>query len=94
MDKIDKKTIQDIKDYVKSLNKPDNEIYQENELLIQSCFHKAMEIIEENSKLRNSTSIIPNTIIEHQFIPEIRLNYTSSVTKCGVCGKERYKHFY
>lgn len=57
MDAIDLKTIQDIKDYVKSLDEPDNEIYQNNKLLIQSCFYKAVEIIEDNSKLRNDTSI-------------------------------------
>ncbi len=56
MDEIDKKTIQDIKDYVNWLDKPDNEVYQNNKLLIQSCFHKAMEIVEENSKLRNANN--------------------------------------
>lgn len=44
------KTIQDIKQYVRSLDKPDNEIYKNNELLIMSCFGSAMEIIENNSK--------------------------------------------
>jgi len=56
MDAIDLKTIQDIKDYVKSIDKPDNEVYQNNKLLIQSCFQKAMEIVEENSKLRNANN--------------------------------------
>ena len=45
------KTMQDIKDYVKSLNTPDNKVYQENELLIMSCFSKAMELIEANLPL-------------------------------------------
>ena len=45
------KTMQDIKDYVKSLNTPDNKVYQENELLIMSCFSKAMELMEANLPL-------------------------------------------
>ncbi len=52
MDEIERKTMQDIKDYTKSLNTPDNEIYQKNEILILSCFAKAMEFIEENARLR------------------------------------------
>lgn len=36
-----------IKDYVISLDTPDNTVYQENSLLIQSCFAKALELIEE-----------------------------------------------
>ncbi len=47
---IIKKTRQDLKDYVKSLNTPDNKIYQENELLILSCFAKAQEILEKNEE--------------------------------------------
>lgn len=54
MDKIEKKTMQDIKDYVKSLDRPDNEVYQQNSLLIMSCFSKAIEFIEQNAKLRAS----------------------------------------
>ena len=42
------KTRKDIKAYVRSLNTPDNTVYQENELLILSCFAKAQEILEEN----------------------------------------------
>ena len=38
----------DIKIYVKGLNTEDNEVYKSNELLILSCFNKALEIIEEN----------------------------------------------
>ena len=45
---IIKKTRNDIKAYVKSLNTPENTAYQENELLILSCFAKAQEILEEN----------------------------------------------
>lgn len=52
MDKIDKKTIQEIKDYVRSLNTPENRVYQENSLLIMSCFSKAIEFIEANAKIR------------------------------------------
>ena len=45
------KISQDIKEYVRSLNTLENEVYRENELLIMSCFTKALEIIEENGKL-------------------------------------------
>ena len=45
------KTRNDIKTYVRSLNTPDNKVYQDNELLILSCFNKAMELIEENESL-------------------------------------------
>lgn len=41
--------IRKIKDYVLSLDTPDNEIYQNNSLLIQSCFAKALEFIEKDS---------------------------------------------
>lgn len=34
------KTRNDIKDYVRSLNTPENKIYQENKLIIFSCFLK------------------------------------------------------
>ncbi len=53
------KTRNDIKAYVKSLNTPENTIYQENKLLILSCFAKAQEILEENEKL---ALIIPDVI--------------------------------
>lgn len=59
-----KKIEQDIKDYVRSLNTPDNEVYKNNELLILSCFSKCLEIIEqadvEGSMLINP--IITNTL--------------------------------
>lgn len=45
------KTRNDIKAYVRSLNTTDNKVYQDNELLILSCFNKAMELIEENENL-------------------------------------------
>ena len=48
MNNIISKIELDIKKYVRSLNKPENIIYQENKLLIMSCFSKALEIIEEN----------------------------------------------
>lgn len=54
MNEIERKTTQDIKDYVKSLDRPDNEVYQQNSLLIMSCFSKAIEFIEQNAKLRQS----------------------------------------
>lgn len=38
--------LSDIKAYMWSLDRPGNTIYQENELLILSCFNKAMEICE------------------------------------------------
>lgn len=41
----------DIKSYVKSLNTPENEVYKNNELLILSCFNKAMEICESKLKM-------------------------------------------
>jgi predicted protein tyrosine phosphatase len=46
------KAISEIKEYVKSLDKPDNIIYKENELLINSCFSKSMEFIE-NTYIEN-----------------------------------------
>lgn len=45
--------LQSIKNYVKSLNTKDNIVYKENELLILSCFNKAMEIVENNFKSKN-----------------------------------------
>jgi hypothetical protein len=57
MTEIERKTIQDIKDYVKSLNTPDNKVYQNNELLIMSCFAKAIEIVERNAQLSVSDFI-------------------------------------
>lgn len=35
-----------IKEYVKSINTEDNQIYKDNELLILSCFGKSLEILE------------------------------------------------
>jgi hypothetical protein len=52
------KIIQKIKDYVKSLDTPDNEVYQENSLLIMSCFSKAMEIVENNSVVESDLVVI------------------------------------
>ena len=49
---MDKKMLQDIRDYLRLIDRPDNPIYKNNELLILSCFGKAMEIIEKNSNLR------------------------------------------
>ena len=52
------KTRNDIKAYVRSLNTPENTVYQENELLILSCFAKAQEILEENEKLALSIPVV------------------------------------
>jgi hypothetical protein len=52
------KIIQKIKDYVKSLDTPDNEVYQENSLLIMSCFSKAMEIVENNSVVESDLVVV------------------------------------
>jgi len=46
-----------IKEYVKSLDTPENEIYKNNDLLIMSCFSKAMEIMEQS---------ITNTLNEYK----------------------------
>jgi len=45
MDKI-KKTIRDIKKHVNSL---DSDLYQENKLIIDTCFASAIDIIEKNN---------------------------------------------
>ena len=68
------KTRNDIKAYVKSLNTPENTVYQENALLILSCFAKAQEILEENEKL---ALIIPDVVQQSEL-------YTC---ECKVCGK-------
>ena len=49
----------DIKAYVMSLDVPNNPVYQENEILILSCFKKAMEICEgrlavEKEQIKNA----------------------------------------
>ena len=53
--------IQDIKNYVKSLDTPDNEVYKKNELLIMSCFGKSMELAE--NKLEKEKEQIDNKVI-------------------------------
>ena len=57
MESVIKKSIQDIKDYVKSIDKADNINYQENSLLIDTCFSKAIEIIETNVKAQSSQQV-------------------------------------
>lgn len=52
MNKTEKKIIQDIKDYVNFLNRPDNLVYQEHKSIINICFAKAIGIVEENAKQR------------------------------------------
>lgn len=44
--KILNEIITEIKKYVRGLDTPDNTVYKENNLLIMSCFSKAIEIIE------------------------------------------------
>ena len=44
MNQILNKIIKEIKDYVKSINTPENEVFKNNELLIYSCFNKSIEI--------------------------------------------------
>lgn len=52
------KTRNEIKAYVRSLNTPENTVYQENELLILSCFSKAQEIFEKNEKLALTIPVV------------------------------------
>ena len=54
----------DIKEYVKSLDVPNNPVYQENQILIFSCFKKAMEICE--SRLAMEKEQIMDAHIEGQ----------------------------
>lgn len=42
------KIMKDIKEYVKSIDTPENTVYKQNELLILSCFGKALYICENN----------------------------------------------
>ena len=51
MENYKERLSQKIKDYVKSLNRKDNTVYQCNELLIMSCFNKCLEIIEEDEEV-------------------------------------------
>jgi hypothetical protein len=55
-EEIENKIIEDIKNYVKSLNTPDNEVYKNNEFLIMSCFAKACEIINIGFKSKQQTN--------------------------------------
>ena len=83
MDEIERKTMQDIKDYVKSLDTPDNKVYQENSLLIMSCFSKAIEFIEQNAKLRQP-AVISSLPIECQNGWE-NSDYCMERGKCKKC---------
>ncbi len=87
MDAIERKTMQDIKDYVKSLNRPDNEVYQKNSLLIMSCFSKALEFIEMNSELRRTISI--ESICGCDGETGSYKYGESDKAKCSNCGKEK-----
>lgn len=83
MDEIERKTMQDIKDYVKSLDTPENEVYQQNSLLIMSCFSKAIEFIEENAKLRQPAVI--KSVCEHEWI--MTADSFDQTCYCKKCGK-------
>jgi hypothetical protein len=83
MDEIERKTMQDIKDYVKSLDRHDNEVYQQNSLLIMSCFSKAIEFIEQNSKLRQP---LVSGECEHPY-HSVLGDGEMQPAKCLKCGK-------
>lgn len=70
---IIKKTRNDIKAYVKSLNTPENKIYQENELLILSCFAKAQEILEKNEEKALTIPVVISRLKERLEINAGRL---------------------
>lgn len=81
------KTRNDIKAYVRSLNTPENIVYQENELLILSCFAKAQEILEENEKL---ALIIPDVVssLPSECQENWQSNYYCTLSgKCQKCEK-------
>lgn len=59
MNQIHAKMIQDVKDYVKSLDTPQNITYQLNKTIIQECFSRSIEIIEQNLKLCGNENWIP-----------------------------------
>ena len=84
MDEIERKTMQDIKDYVKSLDTPDNEVYQQNSLLIMACFSKAIEFIEKNAKLRQPVVIssLPSECLNGWEKPDYCV-LTGSCKKCS-----------
>ena len=49
--------ISDIKEYARSLDVPSNHIYKDNEMLILSCFMKAVEICENKLAMEKSNMI-------------------------------------
>jgi hypothetical protein len=51
----------EIKEYVRSLNVPDNLVYQENDIIIHGCFAKSLEIC--NDKLAMEKEQIINAWI-------------------------------
>jgi len=91
MESVIKKSIQDIKDYVKSIDKADNINYQENSLLIDTCFSKAIEIIEANVKAQSSQQV--NILQEAEKGAELinaTFNYDDrlvSIYRCVECAK-------
>jgi hypothetical protein len=78
---IIKKTRNDIKAYVKSLNTPDNIVYQENELIILSCFAKVQEILEENESEALTIPVVISRLKERLEVNAGRL--AESILKQG-----------
>jgi hypothetical protein len=69
---IIKKTRNDIKAYVRSLNTPENIVYQENELLILSCFAKVQEILEENESEALTIPVVVKSFSAEQVVNELK----------------------
>jgi hypothetical protein len=81
------KTRNDIKAYVRSLNTPENTVYQENELIILSCFSKAQEILEENEKL---ALIIPKGTLCDEIFCENEATHIAYTEHRFNCEKHRH----
>jgi len=86
------KTIQDIKEHVKSLNTPDNKEYQENESLIKSCFSKAMELIAANLPLEQKQ--ISDAVDHTQNMLIVNDIVVSTLGDEGTLGQHYFKHKY
>ena len=81
------KTKNDIKAYVRSLNTPENTVYQENELLILSCFAKAQEILEGNEKLALTIPVVVSSL-PSECQENWQSNYYCTLSgKCQKCDK-------
>lgn len=64
--------ISDIKEYARSLDVPSNLIYKDNEMLILSCFMKAVEICE--NKLVMEKEQIIEAYHEGEYISNNKIN--------------------